>query len=104
MPIYMPKIEVRYLSISEILTFKEYWNLIGQEQFLALTWEPDFSQAFNFCRMLMNHMNFPFAQIPDKTNNMIFLKSKNAVFGSFLTIFGRFCPIGIFSKKSGCHT
>ena len=28
MPIYMPKIKVRYLSISEILTIKEYWNLI----------------------------------------------------------------------------
>ena len=28
MTIYMPKIKVRYLSISEILTIKEYWNLI----------------------------------------------------------------------------
>ena len=91
MPIYMPKIKVRYLPISEILMFKEYWNLNGQEQFLALTWEPDFSQAFNFCRMLMNHMNFRFTQIPDKTNGMIFLKSPKTLFlghsWPFLVIF-----------------
>ena len=31
-------------------------------------------------------------------------KSKNHVFGLFLTNFGHFCPMGIFSKKSGCHT
>ena len=72
MPIYMPKIKVRYLSISEISTTKEYRNLIGQEQFLAITWEPDFSQACSFCRMLMDHKNFRFTQIPDKTNEMIF--------------------------------
>ena len=54
--------------------------------------------------MLMNHKNFRFTQIPDKTNDMIFLKSKNAVFGPFLTIFGHFCPMGIFSKKSGSAT
>ena len=76
---------------------KEYWNLIGQEPFLAITWEPDFSQACSFRRMLMNHKNFHFTQIPDKTNDMIFLKSPR-------TIFGHFCPLGIFSKKSGCHT
>ena len=42
MPIYMPKIKVRYWSISEILTIKEYWNLIGRETFLSITSEPDF--------------------------------------------------------------
>ena len=30
---YMPKIKVRYLSASEILAVKEYWNLIGREPF-----------------------------------------------------------------------
>ena len=34
---------------------KSNWNLIGQEPFLAITWELDFSQACSFCRMLMNH-------------------------------------------------
>ena len=65
---------------------KQYWNLIGQEPFLSLTWELDFSQACSFRRMLMNHNNFHFTQIPDKTNDMIFLKSpKNHVLGPFLT-------------------
>ena len=96
------------IFISEISTIKEYWNLIGREQFLAITWEPDFSQACNFRKMLMNHKNFCFTYIPDKTNDMIFLskkkKSKNPVFGPFLTIFGHLCPMEIFSKKSGSVT
>ena len=72
---------------------------------MAITWEPDFSQASRFCRMSMNHKNFHFTQIPDKINDVIFLKnSKNPVFGSFLSIFGHFCPMGIFSKKSGSVT
>ena len=45
--------------------------------------------------MLMNHQNYHFTQIPDKTNDMIFLKkSKNHVFGPFLTIFWSFLPNG----------
>ena len=32
----------------QILMNKEYWNLTAQEPFLALTWEPDFSQARSF--------------------------------------------------------
>ena len=92
-PIYVPKIKVRYSSINEILTIKEYWNLIGQEPFLAITWEPDFSQACSFRRMLMNYKNFHFTQIPDKTNDMIFLKSPKTLFlghfWPFLTIFAQ---------------
>ena len=38
MSIYMPKIKVRYWSISQILTITEYWNLIGREAFLANLW------------------------------------------------------------------
>ena len=83
MPIYMPK----------IMTIQEYWNLIGREQFLAITWEPDFSQACSFHRMLMNHKNFRFTQIPDKTNDTIFLKSPKTLFlghvWPFLVIFAR---------------
>ena len=101
MPIYMPKIKVRYLSISEILTIKEYWNLIGREPFLAITWEPDFSQACSFRRMLMNHKNFCFTQIPDKTNDMIFLKSPKTMFlGHFWPFFGHFCPMVILSHTT----
>ena len=51
---------------------KEYWNLIGRKAFLAITWEPDFSQACSFRKMLMNHKNFHFTKIPDKTNDEIF--------------------------------
>ena len=98
MHIYMPKIKVRYQTISKILMIKEYWNLIGWDPYLSLVWELDFSQACSFCRMLMNHKNFDFTQIPDKTNDMIFLKSPKTMF------WGHFVLIGIFSKKSGCHT
>ena len=59
---------------------KEYWNLIGQEPFLSLTSELDFSQACSFYRMLMDHKNFDFTQIPDKTNYIIFLKSPKTMF------------------------
>ena len=105
MTIYIPKIKVRYYSISEILMIKEYWNLTGQEPFLFVTWEPDFSQACSFRKVLMNHNNFQFTQIPDKTNDMIFLKSPETI-QKVWVIFGHFCLMGIFSKKSqySCHT
>ena len=55
--------------------------------------------------MLMNHKNFHFTQIPDKTNDMIFLKSPKTLFlghfWPFLVIFARW---GFFSKKSGSVT
>ena len=78
------------------MTIKEYWNLIGQEQFLAITWESDFSRACSFCRMLMNHKNFHFTQIPDKTNDMIFLKSPKTLFWGH---FWPFLPNGDFFQK-----
>ena len=81
---------------------KKYWNLIGQEVFLAITWELDFSQACSFRRMLMNHKNFHYTQIPDKTNNVIFLKSPKTMFWAIL---GHFGQMEIFSKKiQPCHT
>ena len=97
MPIYIPKIKVRYQSINEILTIKEYWTLIGREPFLAIiTWEPDFSQACSFWRMLKDHKNFRFTTISDKTKNLIFLKCpKTLVFDPFWHNF--------FQKKSCCH-
>ena len=50
--------------------------------------------------MLMNHENFHFTQIPDKTNDEIFLKSPKPVlrgiFDHFLVIFSRW---GFFPKN-----
>ena len=81
MPIYIPKIKVRYQSINEMLMIKEYWNLISREPFLAITWEPNFSQTCSFSRMLKDQKRFRSTRIVDKTNGLIFLKSP------FLTIF-----------------
>ena len=74
---------------TQILIYK--WN----EQFSALTWELDFSQACSFCRMLMNH-NFHFTQVPDKTNDMIFLQSPKTM---FLDHFRSFLHNGNFFQK-----
>ena len=95
-PIYVPKFKVWYSSTNEILTIKEYWNLIGQEHFLVVTWEPDFSQACSFHRMLMNQKNFRFTQTPDKTKDMISLKSLKTL---FLGHFWSFLPGEDFFKK-----
>ena len=85
-----------------MLMIKEYWNPIGQEPFLAITWELDFSQACSFLRMLMNHNNFRFTQIPDKTNDMIFLKSPKTM---FLGHFRLFLPdVDFFQKIRLRHT
>ena len=82
------------------MTIKEYWNLIGREPFLAITWEPDFSQACSFCRMLMNHKNFHFTQIPDKTYDVIFLKSsKTMLLGHFWPFLIFFAQWGFFQKN-----
>ena len=79
---------------------KEYWNPIGWEPFLYLTWELDFSQAYIFCRMLMNHKNFDFTRIPDKTNDVIFLKSpKTMLLGHFWTILVIFARWEFFPKN-----
>ena len=75
---------------------KNYCNLIGRESFLSLTWELDYSQAWSFRRMLMNYENFDFTQIPDKTNDMIFLKSSKTI---FLGHFWPFLSDGDFFQK-----
>ena len=90
-------------SKSDINLLVKYWRLKNTEISLAeshfwLTWEPNFSQVCSFCRMLMNHKNFHFTQIPDKTNDLIFLKSSKTIslenFLPFLVIFAqwRFFP------------
>ena len=72
-------------SKSDINLLVKYWQLKHTgismtENDLWLTWEPNFSQACSFYRMLMNHKNFPLTQIPDKTNDVIFLKSPKTLF------------------------
>ena len=81
---------------------KEYWNLIGRVPFLAITWEPGFSQTCKFSRLLMNLKNFHLTQIPDKTNDMIFLESPKSLFlGRFWSILVIFAQWRFFPKKSG---
>ena len=99
MPIYMPKIKVRYQSISEILTMNTEISST-KSHFLAITWEPDFCQACNFLRMLMNHKNFHFTQTPDNTSDMIFWKSPKTMFlGHFLPFLVIFAQWGFFPKN-----
>ena len=62
-------------------------NDIAWETFLTITWEPDFSQACNSCRMLINLKNFHFTRMPEKTNDH---------FWPFLVIFARW---GFFLKN-----
>ena len=88
-------------DINLFVMIKEYWNLIGWEPFLPLTWELDFSQAGSFHMMLMNHKNFDFTQMPDKTNGVIFKKSSKTM---LLGYFRPFLPMGIFPKRSSSVT
>ena len=84
---YIPKNKVRYQSIHEILTIKEYWNLIREEPVLAISWEQDFSQTYI-------HKNFHFTLISDKANDLIFLKKSKK--SCFLALF----DIIFFFKKN----
>ena len=93
---------------SHILIYR--WNTDGLRilkshwlrAIFAFTWELDFSQACSFLRMLMNHKNFCFTQIPDKTNDIIFLRSLKTM---FLGHFWPFLPDGnFFQKMQLCHT
>ena len=55
--------------------------------------------------MLMHHENFPFKQIPEKTNYMIFLKSPKTIFlGHFWPFLVIFAQWGFFSKRSSSVT
>ena len=75
---------------------EEYWNLIDREPFLSLTWELNFFHACSFLTMFMNRKIFDFTKIPDKTNDLIFLKIPKKK--CFWTIFDHFSPMDIFSK------
>ena len=68
----------------------------------AFTLQLDFFQACNFVRMLMNHKKFNFTQIPDKTNDVISLKSPRTM---ILGHIGPFLRDGDFLQKiQRCHT
>ena len=65
------------------MAIKEYWNLIE-----------------SFCKMLMNHKNFHLIQVPDKTNDTIFLKSPKTLFlGQFWPFLVIFAWWGFFQKN-----
>ena len=82
------------------LAITSYWN---QRHFLTITWELNFSLACSFCRTLMNHKSFHFAKIPDKTNDINFLKSPKTMFlGHFWSFFAWW---GFFPKNQALsHT
>ena len=105
-PVNEPSLFHPYLSTCQKLKLDInllviYWRLKNTEISLAITWERDFSQACSFCRMLTNHKNSHFTQIPDKTNVVIFLKSPKTM---FLGHFWPFLPNGDFFKKSDSVT
>ena len=47
----------------------------------------------------MHHKNFRFTQIPDKTNDMIFLKCPKTMFWAIFDHFWSFLPDGDFFQK-----
>ena len=68
--LHTKNLKVKYLSISELLMIKQYWNFIGREPFFSLNWELDFSQTCSFRKILMNHKNFDFTHIKQQTKIM----------------------------------
>ena len=59
---------------SDVSPLTRYWRLKNTENadwpraFLAITWEPNFSQICDFGRMLKGHKYFHSTSFPDKTN------------------------------------
>ena len=55
--------------------------------------------------MLMNHKNFHFTQISDKTNDVIFLKSPKTMLWAIFDLFWSLLLDGdFFQKIQLCHT
>ena len=63
---------------------------------MAITWEPDLSQARTFRRMLIDYKNFGFTPFPDKND---FLKSPETLFLAIFDHFRSFLYDGDFSKN-----
>ena len=60
----------------------------------------EISLADSFLRMLMNHNNFHLTQVPDKTNDAIFLNSPKTLFLDHFGPFWSFLPDGDFFPKN----
>ena len=91
-----------YWLLSLCKIFKKFLQPIRSYEdapFLGPKWAICPNKNF-FHRMLMNHKNFCFTPIPDKTNDVIFLEVPKP---SFWTIFGHFARWPFFTKKKGCH-
>ena len=91
---------------SQVLIYQ--WNIYNKimkaDWLRASTWESDFSQACSLCRMLMNHKNFCFTQIPDKTDDVNFLKSSQTLFlGHFRPFLVIFAQWGFFFNWHSLH-
>ena len=91
---------------SQVLIYQ--WNIYNKimkaDWSRASTWESDFSQACSLCRMLMNHKNFCFTQIPDKTDDVNFLKSSQTLFlGHFQPFLVIFAQWGFFFNWHSLH-
>ena len=113
-PFSLCKISKKSYNGSRIMTMHHFWAQSGPftsnnffffswlRAIFAFTWELDFSQACSFLKMLMNHKNFDFTQIPGKTNDIIFLKSPKTMF------WGHFWPFlpdrDFFQKMQLSHT
>ena len=67
--------------------------------FLAIIQEQAFPQIWDLYNKIDNNINFYLSTFTAKINDKIFQR-KNPILGSFLSIFCRFWPKGVFPKKS----
>ena len=82
----MPQINFIIHFLLEILHFKEFCNLIGQQYF----GQPEFYQICNWWWITKNNISFQFRLFPGEANEKFFLKNpKNPILGA---ISGLFCP------------
>ena len=93
-------------SKSDINLLVKYWWLKNTEISLAeshfgYNLRTRFFTSIQFSQILMNHKNFHFTQIPDKTKGVIL---KTMLWGHFWSFFVIFTRWGFFSKKSGSVT
>ena len=91
-------------SKSDIDLLMIYWQLKNNEILGILGYNlrtrfflTRFYQIFR--RMLMNDKNFCFTQLPDKTNDIVFLRSPKTLFWTGFDHFWSFLPNGEFSKR-----
>ena len=84
---------------TDINLLMKYWQLQNIETLMAETYFGPYNWIWD------DHNNFRFTPIPNKTNDLIFLKKfESPIFVPFVAIFGNFCLMGIFSQKSSLNT